>query len=194
MNSSPVCVSTMAGVSECSNNYIILLNAKFYNVLFRRRITNGETINQLVLPSKFHIMLLRAFNDEARHLGQERTLHFIQDRCFCPQMSKSIQKHISNCLRCKLRKGPTNQKAPLVTIFSSEPMGLLCVDFLGLEPSKGRIENVLVMTDHFTCYSLAVPTRNQSARTIARVLHDLFICHYGLPQCLHSDQGRNFTS
>ena len=164
------------------------------NVLFRCRITNGETINQLVFPSKFHIMLSRAFHDEAGHLGQERTLHFIQDRCFWPQMSKSSQKHISNCLRCKLRKGPTNQKAPLINISSSEPMELLCVDFLGLEPSKGGIENVIVITDHFTCYSLAVPTRNQSARTIARVFHDLFICHYGFPRRLYSNKGRNFTS
>ena len=43
-------------------------------------------------------------------------------------------------------------------------------------------------------YAQAIPTRNQSAKTTARILFDNFICHYGFPSRLHSDQGRNFES
>ena len=41
---------------------------------------------------------------------------------------------------------------------------------------------------------LAIPTKNQSAKTTARVLFDNFICNYGFPARLYSDQGGNFES
>ena len=51
-----------------------------------------------------------------------------------------------------------------------------------------------MITDHFTRYAQAFPTRNQLAKTTARVLSDQFIVHYGFPARIHSDQGRNFES
>ena len=39
-----------------------------------------------------------------------------------------------------------------------------------------------------------VPEKNQTAKTTARLLFDNFICHYGFPARLHSDQGHNFES
>ena len=51
----------------------------------------------------------------------------------------------------------------------------MCIDSLSLEKSKGGYENVLVITDHFTRYAQAFPTRNQTAKTTARVLYENFI-------------------
>ena len=52
----------------------------------------------------------------------------------------------------------------------------------------------MVITDHFTKYSLAVPCRSTKAKPTAKVLFDLFINHYGFPARLHSDQGHQFES
>ena len=68
------------------------------------------------------------------------------------------------------------------------------MDFLSLEMSAGGYENILVITDHFTRYAQALPSKIQTAKTTARLLFDNFICHYGFPARLHSDQGRNFES
>ena len=64
--------------------------------------------------------------------------------------------------------------------------------FLKLECCKGGIENILVVTDHFTKYAQAYPTRDQKATTVAKVIWENFIIHYGLPVRIHSDKGRNF--
>ena len=77
---------------------------------------------------------------------------------------------------------------------STQPMELVCMDFLKLETAKGGIENVLVITDHFTKYVQAYATKNQTARTTAKVLFENFVVHYGFPKWLRSDQGRNFES
>ncbi|GFS20469.1 Pol polyprotein [Elysia marginata] len=66
-------------------------------------------------------------------------------------------------------------------------------NFLKLDMSKGGIQYVLVITDHFTRFAQAVPTRNMSARTTAAALLG-FIQTFGVPKRLHSDQGANFKS
>ena len=67
------------------------------------------------------------------------------------------------------------------------------MDFLKLEPSGG-IENILVITDHFTKYAQAFPAQNQTAKTTAKLLFENFFVHFGFPARIHSDQGRNFES
>ena len=84
--------------------------------------------------------------------------------------------------------------AKLVVVDSTNPMDLVCMDFLSLEMSAGGYEHILVITDHFTRYAQAISSRNQTAKTTAKLLFDNFVCHYGFPAHLHSDQGCNFES
>ena len=56
------------------------------------------------------------------------------------------------------------------------------------------VKNVLVITDHFTQYAMAFIMKDQTAKTVARVLYDWFIAMFGAPAKLLSDRGANFTS
>jgi transposase InsO family protein len=67
------------------------------------------------------------------------------------------------------------------------------MDFLTLEQSKGGQQHILVVTDHFTRYAQAYPTRNLTAKTTVEVFFNSFIVHYGFPRRIHSDQGGNFV-
>ena len=109
-------------------------------------------------------------------------------------MDSYIKSKVKACDRCIKKKTNIGQRAGLIPIESSAPMEIVCIDYLSLEPSKGGIKNILVITDHFTRYVQTIPTRNQTARTAARVLFDNFIAHYGFSASIHSDQGQCFES
>jgi hypothetical protein len=47
--------------------------------------------------------------------------------------------------------------------------------FLSIEMSKGGLENILTITDHFTRFAQAKPAKNQTAYTTAEVLLSLWI-------------------
>jgi hypothetical protein len=125
------------------------------------------------------------------HLGHDKTLDLVRQRFFWPNLGADMASYISTCDRCLHRKVCIEDRAPLVSIETSRPLELVCIDYLSIEPSRGY-GNVPVITDHFTKYALAIPTKNQTANTTAKVLYNDFIVHYGIPEHLQSDQGKSF--
>ncbi len=107
-------------------------------------------------------------------------------------MTLDIEQYIKTCGSCITRKTLPQKSDPLSHITSNGPLDLVCIDFLSLEPDTKGIANVLVITDHFTCYAQAFPTKDQRAVTVAKVLVEKLFVHYGLPSRIHSDQGRDF--
>ena len=162
------------------------------NILYRTCQQESSLTKQLVLPLSSRREVLHHLHDDMGHFGRDRVLNLARSRFYWPGMMSEISTYISECESCLKRKGK-DPVAELVNMTSSQPMELVCMDFLCLEQSSGGYSNILVLTDYFTRYAMAVPTRNQTARTTAKVLVDLFINHYGLPQRLHSDMGANFT-
>lgn len=167
-----------------------------HGVLYREvQPKYGGTVRQLLVPQTLRTRLMEMAHDEWGHQGINRTFSILQARCFWPGLHKDVQVHLKNCFTCKTTKIPSPAiHTPRRHILASRPLELLAIDFLKLDRGKGGFEDVLVMTDAFTKYSLAVPCRHQTAVVVARVLRDHWFSHYGAPAQIHSDQGRNFES
>ncbi|KAJ8286180.1 hypothetical protein GJAV_G00035430 [Gymnothorax javanicus] len=164
------------------------------DILYRTRQKEGTTLYQLVLPEDLRDTVLMSLHDHMGHMGIERTLDLVRARFYWPKMASDIEKKVNTCDRCVRRKALPERAAPLVNIMTTRPLELICMDFLSIEPDRSNTKDVLVITDHFTKYAVAVPTSNQKARTVAKCLWDNFIVHYGIPEKLHSDQGPDFES
>ena len=104
-------------------------------------------------------------HDQAGHLGQDRVLDLLRDRFDWPGMHADVISYINSCPTC-LRRKSQQVKAPLLNIETSQPLELIHLDYLKIKPSEGNIENVLVITDHFTRYAQAFPSKTQTALTI----------------------------
>lgn len=164
-------------------------------VMFRH--TQGPNMpkrKQLLLPQKFHQTALRSLHDDCGHLGFEKTYAFVRDRFYWPHMKMDVEQYCRTCARCVQRKTLPKRVAPLSHLSSSGPLDLVCMDFLSIEPDSSNTCNVLVITDHYTRYAQAFPTKDQKATTVAKVLWERYFVHYGLPRRMHSDQGRDFES
>ena len=72
------------------------------------------------------------------------------------------------------------------------PLELVHLDFTSIETTMElnlppSIKNVLVLTDHFTRYSMVFVTKDQKAKTITQILYEQFISVFGVPTKLLSD-------
>ena len=166
------------------------------DILYRKTYTDNSSSKkilwQLIVPKSYRSRALAGCHDDVGHQGRMRTLSLLRERFFWPGMQSEAIQYVLKCTRCLRRKTPSHV-APLQPIHVTQPLELVHMDSLSLEPSKGNIENVLVITDHFTRYALAYPSKTQTAQATARILWDNFICH-GFPEKFISDQGRNFES
>ena len=168
------------------------------NGLLYRRIwwpDGHEEVLQLVLPALLKEDVLRQLHQEHGHQGIERTTELVRQRCYWPGMSAEVRRWCQECDRCQVSKNAQ----PVANSFmghllASRPNEILAIDFTVLEPSHNGVENVLVLTDVFSKYTLAIPTRDQRAPTVAQVLVNEWFCKFGVPSRLHSDQGRSFES
>lgn len=129
------------------------------------------------------------------HQDVKQTLKLVRQRCYWPGMSSEVKQWCQECDRCQVSKDSQPvMRIPMNHLLATRPNGILAIDFTLLERALNGMENVLIMTDVFSKFTQAVPTRDQLASTVAQVLVTEWFYKFGVPSWLHSDQGRSFES
>jgi hypothetical protein len=161
--------------------------------------TGREIHQQIVLPRDLVTSALQRAHDDrlAGHLAERRTLLRLRKVFHWPGMSADVRHWCRSCDVCNARKAaPSRPHHALIQDPVSEPLQRVAIDILGpLDPcTTDNNRYVVVITDYFTKWVEAVPVPNQTAETVARVFVEEFVCRFGVPRQLHSDQGRQFES
>lgn len=165
-------------------------------VLCRERVTDlGERALQYAVPRSDRRRMCTWVHKEWGHQGVQRSFEVLRRHCFWPGMLEDVGAVVRECVHCTQVKRPKiAQRAALAHIVAHRPLELVCLDFLKLDRAERGIEDVLVCTDAFSRFAVAIPCPDQTAATTAAKFRDHFICVYGFPERVHSDQGRNFES
>ncbi|KAL1270080.1 hypothetical protein QQF64_032369 [Cirrhinus molitorella] len=131
----------------------------------------GGWVKQLLLPEVLKQEVLGQLHDYQGHEGIDRTFKLVRQRFYWPGMYQEVQDFCKNCIQCMVSKDVQPKvKTVMNSIQASKPLEVVALDFTMLERSKSGKENVLVITDVFSKFTVAVPTADQRAVTVAKVL------------------------
>lgn len=148
----------------------------------------GPPRHQPLLPQKLQGEVLCSLHDNHGHQGVKQTTDLIR-RCYWLGMDKTIETYCKECERCMVSKARhCRPRSFMGHLMATKPNDILAIDFTVLEPSSDGLENVLIMTDVFSKYTQAIPTRDQ------RALVTNWFHVFGVSRQLHSDQGRCFEA
>lgn len=167
-------------------------------VLYRKFEADGGDIWwQLVVPKGIRAEVLCLAHDHrlSGHMRVRKTLQRLRPKFYWSGYRRDIERYCQQCEQCSTRKGTSKYRANMGTYLVGSPMQRCAMDIMGPLPmTHNGNKYILVISDYFTKWTEAFAIPNQEARTVATILVQEFVCRYGVPRELHTDQGRQFES
>ena len=153
---------------------------------------------QLVLPANLVKNVLEGLHSTlvGGHMGAAKTLEKVRARFYWPGQRNDVDMWCKKCAICNSRKAPLGRaRAPLEISLAQRPLQRVAMDILGPLPETPRGNRyILVIGDYFTKWKETFPLKDTEALTIARVFVNQFVCRFGVPDSVHTDQGKNFEA
>lgn len=146
------------------------------------------------IPPKFRKEVFNQIHGLS-HPGIKSTIKEMTARFIWPGINKEVKEWAQTCINCQKTKVNRHTKSQ----FSSyqepdERFNVVHIDLIGpLPPSNGQIY-CLTCIDRFTCWTEVVPLPEISAETVSKAFYEHWICRFGAPGTIITDQGRQFKS
>lgn len=150
-------------------------------------------------PERERPNIIREYHESVvgGHPGVIRLYNRIRQDFFWNNMKAQIEQFVRTCDSCqrnKLVRVKTRQPMK-ITDTPRESFDKIQMDIVGPLPvTKNGNKYLLTIQDNLTKYSDAIPVATIDATTIALAFANNFICRFGCPKVIHTDQGSNFIS
>jgi len=177
---------------EVKNGLIYLREHGSSNLCIPHVLIHGKSAREIVI-SEAHSILA--------HLGMSKTLDYLRDHVWWPDMVNDVKAYCETCTVCK-RSKPSNQKPfgllnPLPV--PGQPWKAIGIDFIGPLPSSenrhGAFDSIAVIICLLTSMVHLIPSHTTySARQMAELIFEEVYKHHGIPKDIISDRDVLFTS
>ena len=170
------------------------------DIVWRRMKRHGdETRVVIFVPQSLvaHVLQDAHGNILSGHEGIFKTKERILQCYFWPGMDKDVIDHLRACHTCQVKR---NQYKPPPALLSplpqcTAPNQRIHADLFGpLKTSGNNKKYILSITDAFTKYVELTALPNKETATVSQAIFNRWICRYGVPLEILSDNGTEFRS
>ena len=145
-------------------------------------LSTGHPLTPVVVPAGEQHKVWTSCHQAFGHARGQRIVDCLRARVYWEGLVRDSQRWTAECQQCVLGHAGREVRAPLHSVVSHYPFEILALDYLSLGRVNDAYPHILVMTDLFSKYAVAVPTKDQTAQTTVRVLWRNVIQVFGCPE------------
>lgn len=163
--------------------------------LYKQVKVNGQVRWLYVIPDSMRKATVIKYHDQMGHWSLDRTVTHILRKFWFRGLRRYIRQHIRGCFECLLVKVPGGRKSGKLHSprLPERPMIKLHVDHLGpFQKSVKGNQHILVIVDAYSRFVRLYPVKSTKSTETALKMEE-FVCQYGAPRIIVSDQGTAFT-
>ena len=152
---------------------------------------------QRIVPLKWQKQLwMQMHGLDCRHLAYDKVYDLLCRNYAWYNMSEDIMDWGRACLTCqKSKPGIRAGIEPLVQEFTSHRNERVAIDLVGVLPTTQMGNRfIMVMQDYYTKFVELAALLDKSSTTVAQAMVNSWLCRWGCPESLHSDQGNEFDA
>ena len=131
----------------------------------------------------------------AGHFGVTATMARARRKFWYPGMNVETRLRVQVCVVCLQKTMKEKTKAGShVQATNGFPGQTLYIDLVMMPPCPEGFNYILSMEDGFSRYIQLVPLKQKTAKKVVDVLMRTYVCRFGCPLTIHSDNGREFVN
>ena len=148
---------------------------------------------RIILPQSYQFNEFHRIHDLC-HPGTNATLKQIKSKYVWPGMRANIREWCRQCEKCQKNKVSRHTKSELKQLPDLGKFKVIHIDIVGPLPSVNNKKYILSIIDRHTAWPEAIPISEITSEIIIKTIEREWICRYGVPEILITDNGRQFTS
>ena len=159
-----------------------------------RKLKNGNTASYI--EPIFHGDFMEELHSQFGHLSYASMANAVEMRGWWPAMEADMQRFIAACPNCQIsqrqRVNQEKEYAQLVTDPFIQPFQRWGIDLIGRLPKTNKGNRwIITAIDYATGWPVARAVPNATEEAIADFIYEEIYLHYGAPQEIFSDGGKN---